>query len=841
MWKKLIKPIVLLCVFVCAIIGFSVMTNKANEDLTTTMAEATLPILYFQQNGLSINELHGYTTEMNPASMRDSITPIGEDRELEVMVRTYGMEIDRLSFQVRSMDGNRLIAESDAEEKERSKNNIHAVLKIQNLLNENEEYNMILLLHHGEEVIYYYTRIMRVIDNDVNDCISFALQFHEYTFREDADTFIPTYMDPATGDATTLQYVDLTCTLKQITWANFKGEVLTEPVISIKEIQDSYDALTLKYVLSFVNEQGETELYNIEEYYRLRQTSTRMYVLNFERTMNQIFRADGSFVQESSSLILGIRESAVEYRASEAGNMVCFVQQGELWLYDISKNTIVKVFSFRGLEGIDIRENWDEHDIKIVRMDEAGSIDFIVYGYMNRGEHEGEVGMVVYHYDGIAHTIEEEAFLPSVQSYEILKAEMGQLMYENEMGQIYLMLDGTVYCIDLTTLKVKPVIEGLSNGTYAISDSHRYFAWVDPKQSYQNEQVHLMDLGTGKVSDIQESAKMYLRPLGFIGEDFIYGAADAQMVTVNAAGTMEFPMKYIKFMELADTGYKTIKKYEKTDRFISKIEIANTKIVVHLLQKLGEQYIEAASDSIMNRETEQKSKVLEEKFVTDVKQTQVKLKFNTEVAKTKLKKISPKSVILEQTNLLVLDTKKESSHFYVYEKGDVLVSTENIAQAIQSAYQNNGVVVDQNLRYIWMRTRSNGQSEFKDIAPSKADEGASSITQCISAMLVRNGTEISVTDLMATGDTPMKILESTLQEQTVLNLTGCKLDEVLYYVSKKSPVFALAGTNRAVLITGYSTSRIYYFDPLKKGTQSMDIEEAQDWFAASGNLFITIM
>ncbi len=68
--------------------------------------------------------------------------------------------------------------------------------------------------------------------------------------------------------------------------------------------------------------------------------------------------------------------------------------------YDINNGMIIKVFSFRDAEGIDERENWNHHDIKIVSVDEAGSIDFVVYGYMNRGTHEGEVGTGVYHYDG---------------------------------------------------------------------------------------------------------------------------------------------------------------------------------------------------------------------------------------------------------------------------------------------------------------------------------------------------------------------------------------------------------------------------------------------------------
>jgi len=52
----------------------------------------------------------------------------------------------------------------------------------------------------------------------------FALQFHEYTFRDDANKFIPKYMDAATGDTSTLNYVDLSCTLNQITWADLKPE-----------------------------------------------------------------------------------------------------------------------------------------------------------------------------------------------------------------------------------------------------------------------------------------------------------------------------------------------------------------------------------------------------------------------------------------------------------------------------------------------------------------------------------------------------------------------------------------------------------------------------------------
>ena len=63
---------------------------------------------------------------------------------------------------------------------------------------------------------------MQTQNDDTQACMDFALQFHEYTFRDDANKFIPKYMDAATGDTSTLNYVDLSCTLNQITWADLK-------------------------------------------------------------------------------------------------------------------------------------------------------------------------------------------------------------------------------------------------------------------------------------------------------------------------------------------------------------------------------------------------------------------------------------------------------------------------------------------------------------------------------------------------------------------------------------------------------------------------------------------
>lgn len=162
--------------------------------------------------------------------------------------------------------------------------------------------------------------------------------------------------------------------------------------------------------------------------------------------MEEIFRGEGD--QISKDMIdLGIRSENVSYKTNETGNVICFVQQGELWSYNQIENNLTRVFSFRSQEGMDIRENYQEHDIRILRVDEGGSLDFVVYGYMNCGEHEGQVGVSVCHYDGVTNTVEEMLFVPTTLSYEIVKEQIGKLMYVSDSGVFYLTVSNQVYRI----------------------------------------------------------------------------------------------------------------------------------------------------------------------------------------------------------------------------------------------------------------------------------------------------------------------------------------------------------------------------------------------------------
>lgn len=841
MKKKWIKPLTLAIAFVGALILFSIITNKTNEDLTTTMAEASLPTMCFYTDGIQVNELHGYTSEMDCAAIRDSITPIGPDRNLFLEINSYGEKVDGVDYEIRGLDGERLLANGEFSDQDfaKSGNKLRLDFQVQNLLSDNEEYLLLFKVHMLDKDAYYYTRLMQTKDYYVTESLDFAKQFHDYTFRNDAASFIPTYMDPATGDATTLNYVDLSCTLKQITWADFECSVLYDPVISIREISSAYNVITIDYVVVHTNEAQEVEYYNVREYYRLKYTTTRMYVLNFERTMNQIFIGENNFVTDKSKIQLGIRDKNVNYMSDENGKVVAFEQEGELWKYSINSNELTRIFGYRSAEGIDARENWNQHKIYICRVDEAGSVEFVVYGYMNRGDHEGRVGIAVYRYDGIAHTVEEEAFIPIERSADLLVAELGKLLYESDLSLLYFELDGTVYQVNLASLQIEPVIENLKDGCYAVSESNRFIAWVEEEKQYSSDSIRVMDMKDGSIFNVTADSGAYICPLDFLQEDLVYGLAEKSNIFANASDQMVFPISRLKILDTAGDDREILKNYDPIGKYISGVSIGDNIIEVQLAYISDGQLLESGMDTIMNRDTEAKSVVTVNSTVTDEKETQIQLNLQKEINSKKTKISTTKYMMKEEPPIVEVKNQRPTNRYYVYAKGEAILTTDNLVKAIDVANDEMGMVVDSNQQYVWKRARATTCSAMKNLVTCEGDKEISdSVAKCVSIILKRNGEDVTVHTLLENGQTPYKVLDKYLKSARVLDLRGCDVDEMLYYVSEGYPVLAMTGSQSAVLIIGYTSSSVIYYSPQATTATTLSMDKAEEMFRRNGNGFI---
>ena len=86
-----------------------------------------------------------------------------------------------------------------------------------------------------------------------------------------------------------------------------------------------------------------------------------------------------------------------------------------------------------------------------------------------------------------------------------------------------------------------------------------------------------------------------------------------------------------------------------------------------------------------------------------------------------------------------------------------------------------------------------------------------------------------------------QILNENLSGHTVLDITGCNAEEILFYVSNNNPVLAMIDDQNAVLVIGYSKTHISYFDPSTQSITSVTYEAADEMFANGSNRFLTYL
>ena len=134
MRKGIIKIVVLSFVFVITVAVMGLFNHQTEVDLTTEMASTTLPMVYLERDGVKINELYGYCQEMDGTAMRDTITPLLEDLSLSVVVQSYQNNIESISYEVRSMDMQRLIENGDIEDFSEVNGEIQLRLQFENIL-----------------------------------------------------------------------------------------------------------------------------------------------------------------------------------------------------------------------------------------------------------------------------------------------------------------------------------------------------------------------------------------------------------------------------------------------------------------------------------------------------------------------------------------------------------------------------------------------------------------------------------------------------------------------------------------------------------------------------------
>lgn len=830
MKEKVKRAGILTFVFLIAVIVFSFLTNQGNADMTADMGGATLPRIQIVSGEYEINPLVGYVSEMNVGKMRSTITPVDFQSGITLRIEEGVLPIKALTYEVCSSDGKEILYKE-----KRKEIGEEPSLTFPGLELADREAILKLTLHTEKQDIYYYTRICTKEGTDSDACLAFAERFHNMTFGKENTESIAAYLENGTEDDETenLQKVTIHSDAEHLTWGELRPQIKGEVSRSIKEISGNYMTIVYDYEVECAGEQDETEVYQIREYLKVRYAEGTEYLLDYERTMEQELDASGN-VLDNNGILLGIAKEELPYMANEAGTIVSFVQAGELWNYNQSQDALSLVFSFADSEGYDIRNLCKEHEIQIVSVNEQGDTTFKVIGYMNRGEHEGEVGTAIYFFDIEKNFVEEKAFIPDNISSEILLKEQEQLVYYNEQQEVlYAMKEGTLYKVDLEKGKKEALVENLEKDQYVSSKDGRLLAYQTVSSLENAEEVKVLDFVTGKERTVTCSSGEFIRPLGFISEDFVYGIGRKEDAGAFVTGEHVCPMYKL---EIRDTDNEVVKIYQVDQVYVTGVTVEEKMLILDRVVKNESVYTAVAKDYITSNEEVEKSNISVETYTSDEKERQVRIKYESGISDKKPKLLKPKQVLFENPVLIPFEEEGEAEVFYTYGKGKLLGIYASAADAIRQANENQGLVVSESQKYVWERGNRSLVYDIAGVDLSPYQEG-NTLAAALNRLFAYEGKTVDAAGEMAAGKKPIEIL----QEQflgNVLDLHGCSPEELCYILGKGTPIIAMTDLNNAVLLIGYNDSMITYVKPDTGEKVSVPYEELEALTVASGNTYL---
>ncbi len=846
MKKSIIRGCYTVVMFVAALFLMSHFMNKGNTDITMEMSDATFPLVYVLQQDRQINEMHGYTDKMDTAFQNETITVMdAADRKLAFRIKTFGNTITALAFEVRNVSGERLIEDTAITDFTQSEDTAYAQITLKDLLEKDKEYSLCLhLSDNSGRSLYYYTR---VIVSESASClqeeIDFALDFSSRTFDKERAQEITKYLESnADGDNTTYSRVTIHSSFSQITWGTLNVKKETEPQVFVRRSNPYLAGIELRYIVS-LSTGMDTEYHNVTEYYLIRYGKERMYLLDYERTMNSIF-SHANNIFTNNKISLGITDENISMTESEDGNIFAFVKEGRLYSMNLTDNKLALLFGFYDTQHADERTLYQNADIRVISVDETGNIRFLVYGYMNRGNHEGSVGVCCYYYNSMLNTIEEEIYIPYSGSTGLLAQDVSRLAYVNNQNQLFMLLYGSIYQIDLTTKSYDVLVEGLSAGNYCVSASGRMIAWQEGEDSNACRVLRLMNLNSGHDTRIEAGSARYIKPLGFMNEDLIYGMAYGSDISRDSLGMTIFPMYQVC---IQDERGNLLKKYEKSGIYVTQAQIEGNQIKLTRVRSAGTsgEYEQTTDDQIMNDVAVSTDKNQVEVVVTQDYEKIVQIAAKTNFKVSSLKYLTPKQVMYEGERSLMIKRKTEDNpYYYVYDKYGICGVLAKESEAIRLADQCMGYVQNAKGQYIWEKSSRKAVNQImwfseETMTNDAMPEGRTSLAVCLDNMMQFEGVSRNSQNMLDMGKSLMTILRDNLGEKQILDLSGCTLGSVLYYVGKEAPVLALLHDGNAVLIVGYNELNTVIYNPVSKTVSKMGMNDSKEYFEANGNWFIT--
>ena len=767
----------------------------------SVLAEPQIPVLWAETCGRNMDVMHGYLRDTEADAAADTLILLPADRRLKLTAQGNRLSVTGIRYEIRTTDLTNLIERTELPSAIRREESFTAELAIQNLVRPGNEYRMDIILTTAEKgEIHYFARLAFDQTGLGTEMAELAEAFSDRNFDYTSARENTTYLESGeTGDNTTLGRVNLKSNFTQLTYGNLGLHPAGQADLRFLEYTGSVGVLERRLIAE--GSGTDAPRFEIRENFVMRKGPERLYMMDYTRTMHEIFTGTpGSF--EEGRMVLGISEdSALQEVWNQDKTTAAVVAAGDLWALDAEQKRCVKVWSFRSGRNADIRADFPKHGIRVFSCGDDGEILFAVYGYMNRGKREGSCGISLMRYDCGANTVKETAFLPYPGSFEELSSDMHLLSHLGDNGMLYLKLGGSFCGVDTLSSEYIMICDTLTEGNYAVSATGADIAWQDTEDPFGSPVIHFMNLDTGTKKEISSGEGQVLKPAGFIGRDLVVGIADRENVWVLNGKERELPFSAV---EIVDDALDSQAHYEEAGAFVTDVSTEETRIHLSKVVKTGEHSFRTTGTDTIVCNVRPEAAGTVSSVTTELREKCYVIPLPAALSGESLKATTPMSVSFENSAELDLtETIKFRRKYTAFGHGAPAGTAGSAGEAMREAYDSMGYV------------RYGGKLFYCRAATA-------------SIRTLRNA------DAAAS-----RLLEAKEADRG-LDLYGAPFRSVLYFVTAGRPVLGWTGEGSPRLICAYDQTTATVYAPEDGTYERLSTAEAEELFSAGRNDFLCL-
>lgn len=834
MWKKRLRGAVL---FLVIFLGTALLVNFfENRNISSRAVEASNPAMeeiYMYAGGMAVNPMQACTAELDTSLFRDTISAVGEDKNVSVLIPDDLTDRAVFSYQIRNFDGSNLIEEGDLRFLENTEGMARFGTTIRMDLQEGTEYSFVVHMKPDgasdtDDLAesYFYTRIVPLSADRSADFISYAEEFSDGLFRAgEEDTGTATDADAeAAGffrqEDDTVSLADTDDPPGRITASSTYREAVSQgmhfektgnTLVKIRELSADSACVELDYK-TLLDGENSIRTFSVAEYFTLSmdESAGGVRISDYRRDTDEDFSIDKVDPQNGKIGPL-ITSGDISEMASADGKQLAFTENGTLWFYNAADGTVTDVYGPSGEnESRYERQIQNGYVIRILNVDDQ-EVDFAVYGRISGGQREGSCGIQLYAYDVTESVLQEQLFLDTNLEREALKTEAGRLLYyQRKSRTFYTMIGQEVIAVNTRTGKTSRVISGISPDHIFISDDMQVVAWPDTDAEEKVQKISVLNLVTGKKRTLTRKGKI-LSLLGFAGQDILYGEADPDHVTAGADGKADF---LFDSLHIIDRDGEEVKDYHKDGVYVSGVSLQEDMISLDRVQDstATDALAAAPADHISYEEAEGADTVTVETAVSEDGSREKWLDFPDSVylpgeTQEILTRVSP-----EKGRTVSEKGSVRKNVYYIFGASGLRDISPQAGEAVLRVEQNGGEVADAAGRIIY---RDHPVRKYNTIAGTfdymQGTGKDGTFDACIWMALRAAGTDADFADIRKLHDWA-RAFEQEGDGILGLNLTGISLDTAVSFLSDGNPFAARIG-DRYVLVVSYNPDFIRYYDP----------------------------